>query len=364
MIPAMPASWSRRSVLGLIGAGATTAVVGCADRKGRGPHDLTGPTQTPQPRTPTEVADVPALLAALARARELHTRTVAIQGAHGGVADILAEAAAAHAEQADVLERLLIAGAVQIPAAPPAPLPPTPTSRTSSSAPPADDARATSVSPQDRERARVEEAERAAEQTAEQAARAARHARALSEDAAEDVSASALSELAQVSGANLAMLTAITGQRGALAELGTELDWRPLGGPTGAAAAGVLAAFRQAVYAFEVIAGKASGDERDQFEPALSRLRNLTRQLTALAADAAPPAPLGYGLPDLDTPALRRSLAGDVFAALPPSVVSGAGAHTEDLASVTGTVRLLTESLVLGRRWGLTLQGFPGMTVP
>jgi hypothetical protein len=357
MIPPMPASWSRRSVLGLIGAGATTALVGCAGEKGRGPDDLAGPTQTPQPRTPTEVADVPALLAALARARELRTRTTAIQGARGGVEKILAEATTAHAEQADVLERLLLAGAVEIPAAPTAPLPATPTSPTSSSAPPADDARATSVSPQDQGRARVEEAERAAEQ-------AAREARALSEAAAQDLSASALSELAQVSGANLAMLTAVTGQRGALAELGTELNWQPLEGPTGAAAAGVLAAFRQAVYAFEVIAGKASGEEQDQFEPTLSQLRNLTRQLTALAADAAPPAPLGYGLPDLGTPQLRRSLAGDVFAALPPSVVSGAGAHTDDLASVTGTVRLLTESLVLGRRWGLTLQGFPGMTVP
>lgn len=341
---------SRRSVLGLCGAGALTLLAGCSDEsRTEGRIDRTaGPSDPPVPTTPTgraqpPVPDASALLGALERARLLSAQAAAVTGARGGSDRPLAMAVAAHAEQVRVLEDLLEAGGVQVPAAP------VPT-RSATSAPADDSSRTTGQGQEDRVRTRRREAQLAD----------------LAAEAAEDVTAPALSQLATVSPANLATLIAVAGQRGGLAmQLGQDPGWGPLVGPTGPAAATILEAFRPAVYAFEVLAARTAGGDRKRYERTLRPLGRLTRALTSLAGSAADPEPLGYGLPDdLTTPQARLALVEELLAVLLPTIMGGSSRLTGDENAVAGTVRLVAEVAHLGHPWGLQLRGFPGMSVP
>lgn len=368
MIPAMPARWSRRSVLGLGVAGALTLVSGCSDD---GPPEQTGrtdPPPTPSQAPPRpEVPDVPALQAALDRTRTLREHARSIDHPDPRRAARLEEAVRNLGEQERVLEEVLAAGRVPVPSAtapatsredPPATAAPDGTAApggTAATAAPGDDAATTSVGAAERA-ARAEERARQAE----------RAVRLLIADVAEDVSPTVLEGLSEVSPANLAMLTSLAGQRGALAmSLGGDPRWPALSGPAGAEAAAMLPTFQAAVYAMEVIAARSSGEARETPERALRRLQALTRDLTSLAGPAAAPAPLGYGLEaDISTKEGRDALAREVLLALPPTVVAAAGAHTGDLDAVAGTVRLLAEVVELGSWWGLEIGPFPGMTLP
>lgn len=303
---------------------------------------LGGPRPTPAPAIPdgtdvTDAADRPALLAALLTSRELRDRAGMIRGARGRRAHVLEECVRALTQQVDALTRLLQAGGHTVPPDPAA---------TRSAAP--DDAATTSGTGPgtSAERSRLLDE--------------------LAVAAATAVTPQALDEISSVSRVNLTMLTSVAAQRAAMAAaLGTPVRWRPLSGPTGDAAAVLLGAVRPAGYGFQVLAARSRGDERAAYEQTLTMLKAITRELTQLAGNAAPPAPLGYVLPDrLDTPARRSQLAAALFAVLPPTVVAGAHAHTGDGASVAGTARLLAEVVVAGRSWGLTIEGFPGMTVP
>lgn len=108
----MPAPLTRRSVLGLLGVGGAVLLAGCSDVPDPEDDVPTGWRHASEARTPTPVADVPALLAALEQARTLHRQTVAVPAASEQHAAVLAgaESALAGQVQVQVLERLLAAG--------------------------------------------------------------------------------------------------------------------------------------------------------------------------------------------------------------------------------------------------------------
>lgn len=347
-----PARWSRRSVLGLGLAGAAALLAGCSedvvpDRAGR-----TDPPEAPasptSPETPG-VPDVAALLAALERARELAGHAGGIDHPDDAVARHLEEAAGAFDEQARVLEEVLTAGRVAVPTPSTAPTTTAAADPATATAVP-DDSAATSRGPDGAERSR----------------QAQQEVDALLALLTEDVAETSLERLSEVSADNLAVLSSLTAHRGAVATLlGGDPGWPPLPGPEGEAAEALLPGFRSAVYAFEVITARTPADARELPETTLRRLRPLTRALTELAGPGVPPAPLGYGL-DADTTRAegRTALARQVLAALPPTLTTRAGDHTGDVDAVAGTVRLLAEVADLGRRWGLPIAPFPGMTLP
>ncbi len=318
MIAAMPRTASRRAVLGLVAGGVLTAVAGCTDA---GP-DGTDPDQPSEPTdgdSVVQVPDVEALTHALVRAREMEALAESVTDARGERHWVLAAAVTAHREQVRVLTALLEAGGVPLPAE---------QSSRGSAGPGGFDS--------------------------------------LARAAAADVGPTRLAELARVSALNLPVLVSLTGRRGALAEdLGRAVAWQPLEGPTGEHAATLLGAVRPAVYGLQVLAARSSGEERDAFEAPLDRLAGLSRQLTALAGAAAPPPPLGYALDSaLSTAGQRDRLATGLFAGLPSAVLTGVDTLSGSVGSVAGTVRLLAETLAMGRPWGLGREAFPGMTVP
>ncbi|MBA2697110.1 MAG: hypothetical protein H0U62_15035, partial [Actinobacteria bacterium] len=182
----------------------------------------------------------------------------------------------------------------------------------------------------------------------------------------DDATPERLRPLSGASAANLPMLVSLHGERAAAALLlGGRISWPTLSRPAGARTVGLLAALRPAVYTLEVVAARASGEERGRFESVLASLGGLTRQVTELAGPAAPAAPLGYGLPEpLSTPAQRARLVTQALQPLPAAVVVGTAGLTGDSAGINGSVRLLAEVTRLGHPFGLPVTGFPGMTVP
>lgn len=173
-------------------------------------------------------------------------------------------------------------------------------------------------------------------------------------------------EVATATATNLAMLVSLAAQHADAADrLGAPVEWAPLVGPAGAAAVPVLAVTRPAVFGFEVLAARSREEERAGYERILEELRSLTRQLTTLAGDAAPVAPLGYDLPEpLETADERRALARDLVADLAPAGLAAAERLRGDAAALTGAVRIVAEAAGWARELGAAPEPFPGMTLP
>ncbi|MGB7449418.1 MAG: hypothetical protein WA892_09855 [Ornithinimicrobium sp.] len=172
--------------------------------------------------------------------------------------------------------------------------------------------------------------------------------------------------LGGVSGSNLPTLLSLYGARFALAEaLGRSPEWGLPSGPTGAASITLLAGLRQAVYGFEVLAARASGEERERYRSVLSTLRPLTRTMTDLAGPAAPAAPLGYGWEArLNTVADRRRAAQRLGRALPAAAMAGSSARAGDVDAIVGTVQVMATVVQVSGSVGVPLTGFPGLSVP
>lgn len=358
MITTMASQISRRSVLAALGLGTGVVLAGCQDGADQDdPTARPGPGRTEDTDSPTATADVPPdgalLAAALTRARELSQRCRAVTGAENWRAEAQEQTQSALDEQVAVLERLLEAGDVPVPAPPgdgagstagPDGAP--------STAVPGDDS-ATTTGGDD------------AEQTQTPADRAARELEQLADACRADVTPQALTPLADLTAENLPVLVAIAAQRGATAAVfGRAPQWGELQGPTGEAAVALLEAYRPAVYAFGVLAARSREDERTSYETALAPLREVTRLLTQLAGDAAPPAPLGYTLPEGSwDPEGRRQLATDLLAAIPPTITGQVPGLAGDAAGIAGSVRLLADVQHVGRGW-IPVPGFPGLQVP
>lgn len=361
----MAAAISRRSALAAIGVGFGTLLAACDGSST--PSESTaspGPGRPDEAEvTPSRAADSDILLVALDRARHLAEVSRAITGAEGRHRTLHRETQASLDEQVQVLEDLLRAGDVPVPATPP-PSDATPTTRG-----PADTDTATSTArPGDQSSSTGDQSSSTGDSsqvTVSPADVAVRQLRDLGRLCLEDVTPEALGELTTVSAANLSVLISIAGQRGATAALlDSAPEWEALTGPIGTPAAVMLGAYRPAVYGFEVLAARARGDERTTYEQVLGSLRQMSRQLTQLAGEAAPPAPLGYGLPDaLDDTASRDRLARSLMAALPPTIMGPTAGFTGDLASIAGSVQLLAESVRWGQPWN-PMTGFPGMLAP
>ncbi|WP_256842453.1 DUF4439 domain-containing protein [Ornithinimicrobium cryptoxanthini] len=365
----MAAAITRRSLLAVMGAGLGAVLVGC-DSEPTSPEATAtpGPTQPDEPAaSPAQPADTEVLLLALARARELADRCRAITGAEGAARAMQAQVQGSLDEQAQVLADVLRAGNVAVPEpTTPSPTPQDPDRATTTSTPTGDAATATSA-PGDASTGDDGATGDAEERTSgpSPAAQAAQALQQLGRAALDDVSPAALNALAEVSRANLPMLIALTAQRGAMAHLfGQEPSWPDLTGPTEAAANNLLNVYRPAVYGFEVIAARSHNDERAAYRTVLGPLRTFTRQLTELAGKAAAPAPLGYGLPqDVDSATARGTLAGELMATLPPSIMAQTAAFSGDEAAVAGSVRLLADAVRLAQPWN-PVTAFPGMRVP
>jgi len=360
----MSAAITRRAALAAIGLGVCGALAACEGDTA--PSDRTaqpGPNQPDDPTgAPSRAADSEILLAALDRAGELAQRCREITGATDWRATLQEQVQTALDEQVTVLANVLRAGNVEVPQPSTSAPAPSPDDAAASSGGPGDGATA-SGSPGDTAASTGD----AADQTSgpSQAELAAAALRDLGQSCLEDVSATSLDSLSTVTAANLPMLISIAGQRGATAHLfGQVPRWGDLTGPTDAAANSLLAAYRPAVYGFEVLAARASGEERTAYEAVLDPLRTATRQITQLAGKAAAPAPLGYGLPtgtgDEDG---RKRLAGELLAAIPPAIMGQTRAFAGDGASIAGSVRLLADAVRLAQPWN-PVTGFPGMRVP
>lgn len=350
----MAAAISRRSALATIALGLGAVVAGCESVGS--PQDGTaapGPRRPEDPDNPqpTRVPppDSAELLLALGRAQHLAETSRAITGAQGWRRTAHQQVQAALDEQVRVLEELLRAGDVPVPTL----SPPTDT--------PSTDTASTTASPGDQSSATGD----ASATTASPADRAGNQLTELGRACLEDVTPQALEAISAVSAANLPVLLAIAGQRGATAAVfDTVPDWAELTGPTDATAASLLAAYHPAVYGFEVLAARSGGDEREVYERVLSPLRQVTRRITILAGDAAPPAPLGYGMPEgTDSTDGRRRIAGELIAALAPTIMGPTQGYVGDIDAVSGTVRLLAQAVRLARPW-VPIAGFPGLQVP
>lgn len=340
---------TRRSLLALLGVGVGAVVAGCegtseptVSTASPRPTTAPGPSGSAAPADPseppaTQPADTTLLVAALARAETLSAKCAAITGAEGWHKRAHTQVQAALDEQVRVLTGVLDpAGAAATPGDQEV--------STATSAPGDQDATTATATPTDR---------------------AVKDLRDLGKDCLTDVTPDALIALTGASTEDLPMLLAIAAQRGATAALFEQQpQWAELAGPTGEAAAPLLDVHRPAVYGFEVLAARASGEERQRFESALTALRAVTRQLTQLAGDSASPAPLGYGIPGgTGSQDGRATLAGDLLAALPPAIMAGTPEFAGDEESVAGSVRLLAEVVALAQPWR-PVAGFPGMQVP
>ena len=326
----MPARLTRRTLLVSAGLGAAAALSACDSAEDTdtevGPTDGAGRLIRP------EAADVVLLFATLERTRSLLVLAAGL--VEEATSSILPEIQASLAEQAAVLERLLRAAEVD-----PGPGP---------------DAASVTSGPD------------AAAATSGSGIPRADRVNALADGLADDSRPEVLADVAGASAANLPTLLALHGQRAAAAVLlRRRLRWPELEGPEGPAAVGTLVALRQAVYALEVAAATAGGEERADYEEILESVRPLTDQVQTLAGSAAPTPPLGYALPEgLQSQARRSALVGDVLAAVPAAVLDGSAGLAGDLAGVTGSVRILSVVMPHAQRIGVPLAAFPGMTVP
>ena len=173
-------------------------------------------------------------------------------------------------------------------------------------------------------------------------------------------------DLSASTSTNIMLLASLAAQHVASAAwLGAPVSWGPMKGPAGAPAVQVLAATRPAVFGLEVVAARSGGDERARYEAVLQPLRGITRQLSTLAGDAAPVAPLGYDLPDdLGTAEQRSDLARRLVADILPVALDAAQRLPGELEQLTGVVQVVSSAAVWQRRLGATPQPFPGMTLP
>lgn len=368
----MAAVITRRSVLAALGVGLGAALAGCdGDPGAQDPPPAPGPNQPDETSPPPSAAappDTDALLLALTRSRELAAACASITGASRGRRRLQEQVQDTLDGQVAILENVLTAGGVALPD-------PAPTDGAGqTSAPPATGDGAASTTSGDSagstnggdgaEHTNAGD-EASSTQGPDEEELAAAALRDLARDLHQDVSPEALLSLTQLSAANLPMLLSLTSSRGACAQvLGEVPPWGDLTGPTGAAANELLTAYRPAVYGFEVLAARSREEERTAYEEVLTPLREVTRQITALAAEAAAPAPLGYGLPPLTGKAAdREELAMDLLAALPPAIMGQTAAFTGDQPSIAGSVRLLAEASALAQPW-ISLRAFPGMRAP
>src|SRR5690606_27764278 len=178
----------------------------------------------------------------------------------------------------------------------------------------------------------------------------------------------ALRELSTATPTNLLLLASLCAQHVASAEwLGAPTAWEPMAGPAGAAAVPVLAATRPAVFGLEVVAARSApgSQELADYEVVLGSLRGISRQLSTLAGEAAPVAPLGYDLPEpLATGAQRADLARRLVADVAPAALDAAQRVPGDLPQLTGVVRIVSEAALWEDLLGGEARPFPGMTLP
>jgi hypothetical protein len=170
--------------------------------------------------------------------------------------------------------------------------------------------------------------------------------------------------LANLSKVHVTVIGSMLAQRMATAEmLGSAAPPIVPPGLKGVEAVRLLAAFRAAVYGFEVVAAQIDVIGRAPATSTLAWLRTRVSELRMLVGSTSAPSPLGYELPFPVTNGdsarrlarqLLESLLTDQAAALEPS--------TGDGWALATIVQWLGTTAVVASRWGVTLTAFPGLT--
>jgi hypothetical protein len=330
----VPGGWSRRGVLVAGGLGVLGALTGC------GVHLEDDAPRIPFVPTRQPIADEAALLRARSRAQELREDAEAADGPPTGLP---ARLAGLHTEQASTMTALLQGLGVPLPRHPTTPSSGVPSPRHSTSAV---QARPSKGSTKRRARVSVLQA----------LARAERR----------DATAQALARLSDVSPTNVALLASLAAQHHAAARLlGAEPHRPRLAGPSRDLAARLLDSARAAVYGFEVITARTPIDGRKAPAATLQALQSLTDTLERLAGRSASTPPKAYRLPIRPhDAATRTTLARHVLAGLSSSTAGLLPGAAGDADALTGLVLVLSDSVVLGRDWGVPLTPFPGLQQP
>lgn len=178
--------------------------------------------------------------------------------------------------------------------------------------------------------------------------------------------ASLLTALTPVTVANRPVLLSVASACAIAAEqLGATATWPPADPLPATVAVPLLDATRSAAYAFQVVAGQASGDLRTRALATHTQLESRAAELLALAGSSAPPAPLGYVLPfpvtDADT---GTRLAAQVLTTLVAGGLEPLAALPVGSTAVVPLARLLVAAAGLARGWGVATGPFPGLLYP
>lgn len=329
VIPVRP---SRRSLLIALAGGTAAVVLGACEGDPQRTPVLPEPTGTVLPDDPdTWPPDSELLLVVRERVHALREYAAG----SGPQDELTREVFAQWGLQQERLETLITVGGVPLPELAPVRLA-------------ADDAAATSGGPDDA------------------AATSAAPRRAPLATVVRDGFPELVELVAQASPTNLPMLTSLASAHAVAAEqLGARVAWEPLTGPPGAAAVPILAALRPAIFGLEVLSARSRGEERADYETVLGEVRSLTRQLTTLAGEAAPVAPMGYDLPEpLESARQRRRLSRALVADIAPAALSTVDRVRGEVDHLTSVARVVSSAALWGARLNAQPEPFPGMTLP
>lgn len=190
--------------------------------------------------------------------------------------------------------------------------------------------------------------------------------RSVAQDLSEDANPAAMSALAQATTLNLPLLISIAADHAnsALA-LGVEPSWASTEGIDPSAAADLVYTLRPLIYALEVVGAQSSGDEHDAYHEVLEEISNLADELTLRAGSEIDVAPLGYGLPTVESSrAGRRELLRTASEGAPATALLVSQTIVGDptgIGAVTHTLAVLSQHRT---DWGASAQSFPGMSLP
>lgn len=310
----LPRSWSRRSILVALAAGAVTALSvttlsGCQVQLEEGaPRIPLVPTRVP-------MKDEKALLAVLGRTTALE---LLAKSAGSSTTSMPGQLSAVHATQVGVIARLLREGGV-------------PESMIGAS---------TLTRP-----------------TTNPTAPAA----VLSDVERDSVSDIVLADLAN---AHVALIGSMLAQRlAAVTLLGAIVAPVVPSGLKGAEAVRLLAGTRAVVYGFEVVAAQIDSTGRPLARSTLASLRTRASELETLVGSSSTPPPLGYQLPFpvTDTDSAKR-LALHLLKALLTSHAAALEPATGHATALALLVQWLGATEAIASQWGAPLAAFPGLT--
>ncbi len=180
------------------------------------------------------------------------------------------------------------------------------------------------------------------------------------------LTATALDTLSGATTLHRPTLTAVAASRAAAATgLGSTVAWPASDALPGAGLVRLLDATRAVAYGFEIVAAHLADDARAAALATLQQVRQREGGLLSAAGSAAPPEPLGYGLPfPVRTAGEARRLATTILTGLIARGLDPLTTLPTGSRAIGTLVRLQAEAVTLAAAWGVAPTPFPGMTYP